>query len=301
MQFQRVASVLVVCGMTSCLAGCSAKTASSNEGRPSTPPPGGVRGEDSAPSRTVKLQAVIVTKGQQVIKLALMDVSGAPLESVRAALATVLAEREKSAQQLRRELAALSGDVAKASERVRAATSAWEAAREAARESYDKERPADVARSADRSSRSELDDLLSKRKQQRIVDQRFEDAMSSTGSLQQAVQAAQSELDALQRRQSELQSQAATILDIDPIEYLFAPAKTWKTDVDGVVPVSLPDQRQWVLWASNTREVGGPGRSSMEYYRWIVLAPEAADSTETLYLDNSNLFKGGLPPYLTPP
>jgi predicted nucleic acid-binding Zn-ribbon protein len=229
-----------------------------------------------------------------------MEVHGSPLESVRAALASVVADRQKLAQQIRIDLDSLVGDISKASERLRAATNALEAARGTARESYDKDRPSDVGRSADRSSRSELDELLAKRKQQRSADQQFEDAMSSTGGLQRSVNAAQSELGDLQRRQRELQSQLDATTDIDPFEYLSSPAKTWKTDADGVAQVSLPDGAKWVLWAANSREVPGGRRTNTEFYRWIVLVTESIDATETLYLDNSSLWQGGLPPWLSP-
>jgi len=283
-----------------CLAGCTTQPSSGKERDPSGRQPAGAGRGSADASRVLKLQAVIVTKGQQAIKLALMDVHGSPLESVRAALASVIADRQKVAQQIRIDLDSLSDDISKSSERLRAATNALEAARETARESYDKDRPSDVGRSADRSSRSELDELLAKRKQQRSADQQFEDSMSSTGGLQRSVKAAQSDLGDLQRRQRELQSQLDATTDIDPFEYLSSPAKTWKTDADGVAQVSLPDGAKWVLWAANSREVPGVRRTSTEFYRWIVLVTESIDASETLYLDNSSLWQGGLPPWLSP-
>lgn len=299
-QFKSLKIFVMISAASWCFVGCTAKSSSGKESESSGLRPAGARRDSADASRVVKLQAVIVTKGQQAIKLAVMDVHGSPLQSVRAALASVIADRQKLAQQIRVELDSLSGDLSRASERVRAATSALEAAREAARESYDKERPSEVGRSADRSSRSELDELLAKRKQQRAADQQFEDAMSSTGGLQRSVKAAQSDLGDLQHRQRELQAKLEATTDIDPFEYLPSPAKTWKTDADGVAQLSVPDGAQWVLWAANSREVPGVRRSNTEFYRWIVLLPESMDASETLYLDNSNLWQSGLPPWLTP-
>jgi hypothetical protein len=252
--------------------------------------------DEPAPQRHLTIQAVIVTAGQEAIKLPRIDVNGAPLEAAQEALAKLIEEQQDGIRRIERELDEMTSRIEQAEERKRTATRNLETARETAKESFEKERPKDILRSADRSSRSELDELLAKRTQQQAADERYKDLTSGLPHLEEKEEDAERQLNELKSQKERLRSKVISNSRIDPFESLASiqePKKqSWTANVDGITRVSLPAGQPWVLWARETRTLPN---GKVEVYRWLVRAPETHDADKTFYLDNKNLFDGQLP------
>jgi hypothetical protein len=281
--------------VSGCVAGCGLKLPPGNAEGSSRPIVRQAASDEPVPQRHLTIQAVIVTDNNYPIKIPRSDVNGAPLEAAQETLTKLIEDRQDGLRRIERDLDEMSSRIKQAEERKRAATRELETARETAEESFEKERPKDTLRSADRSSRSELDELLAKRTQQQAADDRYKDLTAGLTHLEEKEKDAERQLNELKSQEQRLRSDLSSNSRIDPFDALKAiqgPKKRWTTDLDGIARVSLPAGQPWVLWASiNHRWPNG----KVEVYRWLVRAPETHDADKTFYLDNKNLFDGQLP------
>lgn len=283
------------------LAGCNGNSVSapgegSSDGEPKASSHDGPVGD-----RRATLKAILAAKGRPTTVLASMRVYGAPLDVVQAGLASATARRDKSVKEINGRLDELAENIERAEQRLRAAEDALQSEEDELRRSKDEDQRPAPLRSTDRSSRSELDELLATQNRQRVQEQQRGKQRAVEEGLRQERESAALQLERLQeeKRAVELSLQIATKLK--PFEFLStlerSPQRMWMTNSEGTAEIVVPERQQWVIWASTPRRLPGGGTDT---YRWIALLTDTGDTNDTIYFGDSNRFDGILPAGLTP-
>jgi len=249
---------------------------------------------DNTATRSLKVQAVIVTVGKEPVKLPLMNIYGARLESLQTKVAAVVKEKVEAGEAIQSKVKALETEIVKSKARVTEARTVLVAAEEKVRDKWADALPQEKDAPKE-SSRSELDDLLANRDQEDAANDAYKEAMASLRPMRDTLRLAQSDLRGQEGELSHLMAKLRAALELDSFDYLPPAEKTWKTDTDGKVVLTVPRGQPWILWATESRKV----HDSQEHYRWLMPIPESSPDVPVFYLDGKNMFSDhGIPDWL---
>lgn len=242
----------------------------------------GCHGCHVSSDRELRLQAVIVTKGQAVVPLALMDVHAARLASVREALKGWRTARSGEVEVIERELQLKARELAEAEAHVdsmRAAAAAVEAER---RRKRDEAMRSETLQPA---SANPLDNALQKRRVEDAANREFRSQDRVVAESQRQVRDALARTDAIRRQMDELNGRKRETGFIDVYAALPRSSRSWRTDTSGFATIVVPSNEEWVIWAASTRRVGG----STEEYEWLLPVPLEPPDGGIFYLSGDNL------------
>jgi hypothetical protein len=254
---------------------------------------------DATGTRSLKVQAVVVTVGKEPVKLPLMTIHGARLESLQTKVAAVVKEKMGAGEAIQSKLTALESTIKDSKVRVTEARAALVAAEEKVRAKWAGAIPQEKDAPKE-SSRSELDALLANRDQEDTANDDYKEAMAALQPIRDTLRLAQSDLRRQEDEHGHLVAKLRQALQLDSFDYLPPAERTWKTDTDGKVILTVPRGEPWILWATESRKV----HESQEFYRWLMPIPESTPDMPVFYLDGKNMFsEHGIPDWLirTPP
>jgi hypothetical protein len=227
---------------------------------------------------TIPTRAVVVTAGQRPYPLESLPIYGSPASDVNRALAPIVARHLEEEKRLQADIEAGRNTLNEARELLASKESE-------VIEEYNTMVPKASENPSVR-DRSALAAVSKLRAQKTKADEWYRGAVSERiEPVKSLVSMRERELTSLERQLAGLQSSF--------VEKVFrglpaAPRKTWTTNTNGEVGLTVPNGEPWVVWASTSRQVM---RGMTERYRWIRHVPKDLDSNGALFLDHNNLLE----------